>query len=130
VIEAERRRTPGLDAELGAAAALAARPSAAAKAEAWALASDPDIGNRLLTAVLDGLWSPTQADLVAPYVDRYLREAPDWCKRGQGFAHVVGRARPPLLLTDAQRSVLDEQLAGDLPTVLRRSWSDWRDDLG
>ncbi|WP_243058794.1 aminopeptidase N [Nocardioides sp. SR21] len=128
-IEAERLRSPGLDAELGAAAALAARPTEHAKADAWAVVSDPEVGNRVLTTVLGGLWSPEQADLVAPYVDRYLREAPAWSARGAGFAQVVGQARPTLLLTDAQRALLHEQLAGELPTVLRRQWSDWADDL-
>jgi aminopeptidase N len=42
---------------------------------------------------------------------------------------VVGRARPPFALTPAQLALLDEALAGDLPTVLRRQWEDWRDDL-
>ncbi|GAA4378271.1 aminopeptidase N [Nocardioides caricicola] len=130
LIEAERRRAPGLAADLGAAAALAARPTPAAKAEAWAVASDPAVGNRMFTAVLGGLWSAQQADLIAPYVDRYLREAPSWSERGAGFAQVVGQARPTLLLTDAQRALLHEQLAGELPTVLRRQWSDWADDLG
>ncbi len=130
LIAAERRRAAGLDAELGAAAALAARPTAAAKAEAWTIVADPDVGNRVLAAVLGGLWSAEQAELVAPYVERYLREAPTWSARGSGFAQVVGQARPALLLTDAQRSLLHEQLAGELPTVLRRQWSDWSDDLG
>ncbi|WP_395656705.1 aminopeptidase N [Nocardioides sp.] len=128
-IEAERVRRPGLDADLGAAAALAARPTADAKEAAWAVAAAPDVGNRLLTAVLEGLWSVEQADLLAPYVDRYLSEAPGWAARGDGFAQVVGRARPALLLGAAQRALLDEQLAGDLPTVLRRSWADWAEDL-
>ena len=38
-VEDERRRTPGVEAELGAAAALAARPSAEAKDGAWAVVS-------------------------------------------------------------------------------------------
>jgi aminopeptidase N len=77
-----------------------------------------------------GLWSVEQPGLVAPYVERYLREAPAWAERGQGFAQVVGRVRPGLALTDAQVALLDDALAGDLPTVLRRQWEDWRDDLG
>ncbi|WP_395691172.1 aminopeptidase N [Nocardioides sp.] len=129
LVERERQRSPGLDADLGAAAALAARPTAEAKAEAWAVASGPDVGNRTFSRVLEGLWSAEQAELVAPYVERYLREAPAWAARGDGFALVVGRARPPLLLTPAQRALLHEQLAGDLPVVLRRVWADWADDL-
>jgi aminopeptidase N len=130
VVEAERTRRPGSEAELGAAAALAARPTREAKAAAWDVASAPDVDNRRFAAVLAGLWSPEQADLLAPYVDRYLSDAPRWAARGQGFAQVVGQSRPALLLTDDQRDLLHRQLAGDLPTVLRRQWADWADDLG
>jgi aminopeptidase N len=130
LVEAERRRDPGTDADLGAAAALAARPTAEAKAEAWTVASDPTVGNRLFRATMRGLWSPGQADLVAPYVERYLREGPRWAARGQAFGQQVGHARPSLALTDTQVALLDEALAGDVPTVLRRLWEDWRDDLG
>jgi aminopeptidase N len=145
-IEAERARRPGSDAELGAAEALAARPSEEAKAAAWRTASAPDVDNRTFSAVLAGVWSGVgsgvgsgpgpgswsaeRPDPVAPYVDAYLREAPAWAARGQGFAQVVGQARPTLPLTDGQLALLHDRLSGDLPTVLRRQWSDWADDLG
>ncbi len=129
-IESERLREPGTDAETGACAALAARPDRAAKEAAWATAADPTVDNRIFAATMRGLWSPERPDLVAPYVERYLREAPGWAARGQGFALVVGQARPALALTDDQVALLDEALAADLPTVLRRQWEDWRDDLG
>jgi aminopeptidase N len=129
-IEAERVREPGSDAEVGAAAALAARPSEAAKEAAWSAAGDPAVDNRIFEALMAGLWSPEQPDLLAPYVERYLRDAPMWAARGQAFALVVGRARPALALTDGQVALLDEALDADLPTVLRRQWEDWRDDLG
>jgi len=129
-IEAERVREPGSDAEVGAAAALAARPSESAKAAAWSAAGDPSVDNRIFEALMTGLWSPERPVLLAPYVERYLREAPDWASRGQAFALVVGRERPALALTKGQVARLDEALAADLPTVLRRQWEDWRDDLG
>lgn len=129
-IEAERAREPGSDAEVGATAALAARPSESAKAAAWSAAGDPAVDNRTFEALLTGLWSPERPGLSAPYVERYLREAPAWATRGQAFALVVGGARPALALTSDQVALLDEALAGDLPTVLRRQWEDWRDDLG
>jgi aminopeptidase N len=129
LIEPERLRDPGMQAELGAAGALAARPTVAAKEAAWAIASEPAVDNRRFAAVMEGLWSPEQADLLAPYVDRYLREAPAWAARGQAFAQAVGMARPALLLTDRQRSALETALAGEVPVVLRRKWEDWLDDL-
>ena len=84
----------------------------------------------MLSSVLGGLWQVEQADLLAPYVERYLVRAPVWAARGDGFAQVVGQSGPALLLTPDQRSLLDSHLAVQLPTVLRRSWSDWVDDLG
>ncbi|KQW48847.1 aminopeptidase [Nocardioides sp. Root1257] len=128
-IEEERARVPGTEAEVGAAAALASLPTASAKATAWSVVTDPDVDNRTFGAAMGGLWSAEQADLVAPYVERYLAEAPGWAARGQAFAQVVGRARPTFLLTDAQVALLDGAVAGDLPTVLRRQWEDWLDDV-
>jgi aminopeptidase N len=130
LVEVERRRTPGTEAEVGAAAALAARPTVEAKDAAWAVVSDPAVDNRLFTATMGGLWSPGQEELLAPYVDRYLRQAPRWAGRGASFAQVVGQQRPAIALTGEQLALLDRALAGDLPTVLRRHWEDWRDDLG
>jgi len=129
LIEAQRVREPGVDAELGATAALAARPTAQAKEEAWAAAAHPDVDNRRFAALMSGLWSLEQGELLAPYVERYLREAPTWARRGQAFAQAVGRARPALALDAGQVASLDAALTGDLPTVLRRQWEDWRDDL-
>ena len=129
-IRAEGAREPGVESRLGVASALAARPTADAKEEAWAVAADPGVDNRVFTSVMEGLWSAEQADLLAAYVERYLREAPGWAARGQAFAQVVGRARPALMLTTGQVDLLREALAGDVPTVLRRQWEDWYDDLG
>jgi aminopeptidase N len=128
-IEDERRRDGTADGDLGAATALAARPTAAAKAEAWsALSEDEAISNRLFTAVSAGLWSPEQADLVAPYLPVYLEAAPRLAARGPAFSQVVGRAFPQLHLDEAQLALLREALAGDVPTVLRRHWEDVLDD--
>jgi aminopeptidase N len=79
--------------------------------------------------VLVGLWSVEQADLLAPYVDRYLAEAPTWAARGQAFAQVVGQRFPALALTTEQVAALETALEGDLPAVLRRQWDDRLDDL-
>jgi aminopeptidase N len=128
-IRAEGAREPGVESRLGVASALAARPTADAKEQAWAVVADPAVDNRVFSSVMEGLWSAEEADLLAPYVERYLREAPAWAARGQAFAQVVGRARPALMLTSAQVDLLREALAGDVPTVLRRQWEDWYDDL-
>ena len=128
-IDAALASDPGRDGELGALRARAARPTPQAKAEAWALASDPDVDNRRFAALLDGLWSSSRTELVGPYVERYLQEAPAWAARGQAFAQVVGRCFPTFALSSAQRALLRTALAGDVPTVLRRQWDDRLDDL-
>jgi aminopeptidase N len=128
-VAAEGRRDRTAEGELGAARALAARPTREAKESAWAAAATPDIGNRRFQAVMGGLWSLEQTGLLDPFVDRYLAAAPGWARRGQGFAQVVGQAFPALPLTQAQMAALVSALDGEVPTVLRRQWADRLDDL-
>lgn len=129
-IEAERLRDGTVDGELGAARALAARPTAEAKAAAWAAATEVDVSNRRFEAVMAGLWAGDDAALVAPYVEHYLASAPEIAvRRGQAFSQIVGRAYPSLPVTAAQVAALDAALAGEVTSVLRRHWEDWRDDL-
>ncbi|MCW2814146.1 MAG: Membrane alanyl aminopeptidase Metallo peptidase family, partial [Nocardioides sp.] len=76
-VEAERLRDGTVDGELGAARALAARPSREAKDAAWAAATEPEVSNRRFEAVMAGLWATDDVALVAPYVDLYLSAAPE-----------------------------------------------------
>ncbi|MGI9158079.1 MAG: aminopeptidase N [Marmoricola sp.] len=129
-IDGEAAADRSSQAETGAARARAAIPTRQAKEDAWSVFSAPDVGNRVFRAVADGLWVPEQADLVAPYVDRYLAEAPAWAeRRGQGFSRVLGHAFPAHAATPEALTGLATALAGSLPTVLRRAWEDERDDL-
>ena len=131
-IEAERRRDQTFAGELGAARALAARPTAEAKAAAWATMSAPDVSNRVFEACAQGLWDPERVELCTAYVDAYLADSPAICeRRGQGFSLVVGRnAFPALELSAAQHRRLADTLAsGSVPTVLARLWNDQLDDL-
>ncbi|GAB2918549.1 aminopeptidase N [Rhodococcus aerolatus] len=129
VVEDERRRDGSVQGDLGAARALAARPTAAAKEQAWAEVAAPDVGNRRFEAVTAGLFTPRHADLVRPFVARYLAEAPGWAARGQAFARTVGRAFPAVPLDTGQVDALRAALAGDVPPVLARQWADHLDDL-
>jgi aminopeptidase N len=113
-------------------AALASRPDAAAKAEAWAQLCDPHVSNRDFEALVVGLWTPGQEDLVEPYVARYLDEAPRLAERGQAFAAEVASSCPrmPLALDRLQRLRDDLETASERTdnTVLRRGWHDAVDD--
>ncbi|MEO9323433.1 aminopeptidase N [Nocardioides sp. C4-1] len=127
-VEAERRRDGTVDGDLGAARALAARPSREAKEAAWAAATRPDVANRHFEAVLAGLWQPEQAHLVLPYVDRYVAEAPALAERGQAFAQTVGKAFPAVPLDRDRLDAVAAALAGVTSTVLTRQWQDALDD--
>jgi aminopeptidase N len=113
--------------------ALAGRPDAAAKAAAWEQILDPQVSNRDFEALVTGLWTPGQADLCAPYVQRYLDDAPALAARGQAFAQEVAFAAPrfPMALDRLQALRDDLEAAADRTdnTVLRRGWRDTVDDL-
>jgi aminopeptidase N len=128
-IEAERLRDGTADGDLGAATALAARPTAEAKSSAWAaMTEDPDVSVRRFRALAAGLWSLSQRELVAPYIAAYAAVAPSLARRGSAFAEAVGRAFPALPLTAEELELTREALRGDVPAVLRRSWEDELDD--
>jgi aminopeptidase N len=127
-IEEERRRDGSADGDLGAATALAARPTSEAKEEAWRQLLADDVSNRRFAALARGLWPAEQAGLAAAYLPRYLEAGPRWATRGPAFSQGVGAAFPAFHLDDAQLDLLREALAGELPTVLRRQWQDALDD--
>ena len=114
--------------------ALASRPDAAAKADAWTRLIDPSVSNRDFEALVTGLWTPGQEELCEPYVARYLGEAPRIAAaraglragggvrcaavadgRSSGSSGCVTTSRRPPLTTDN--------------TVLRRGWRDLVDDF-
>jgi aminopeptidase N len=128
--EAELARDPSSGGGLAAATARAAVPDVSAKATAWQVLSDGGTSNRTYAATARGFWSPEQHDLLAPYVRRYLEEAPGLARtRGQAFSRLVGASFPALALGADELALLDQALVGDLPTVLRRAWEDRRDDV-
>jgi aminopeptidase N len=127
-IETERRRDGSADGDLGAATALAVRPTAAAKAEAWAALTEDGISNRRFSAIAAGLWPAEQAELGAAYLPRYLEAGPRWAARGPAFSARVGDAFPRFHLDVVQLGLVREALSGDVPTVLRRAWEDALDD--
>jgi aminopeptidase N len=130
-IDEERHGDGTVVGQVGAARALAAIPHPEAKERAWArMFADPHVSNRMFEAAAEGFWDPEQVPLVHPYVARYLEEAPAVARaRGQAFSQLVGSAFPDIPLGDPDVAALEDALAGDVPTVLRRAWEDRLDDL-
>jgi aminopeptidase N len=94
------------------------------------MVEDEQVSNRRFEYLAAGLWSVEQAELLRPFVRRYLTETPAVAeRRGQAFCGVVGDAFPQVALDDEQLDLLRTALAGDLPPVLRRDWEDRYDDL-
>ena len=116
---------------LGAAGAMAALPTEAAKAAAWQrLLGDDTLSNREFEAVSYGFWDPEQTVLVHPYLPRYLSEGLAAARRrGPSFEERLGKTFPLVPLTDEHVEALAETLRGEVPTVLRRAWEDAYDDL-
>jgi aminopeptidase N len=79
-----------------------------------------------------GLWTPGQEELCAPYLDRYLEDAPRVAERSQGFAADISWAAPrmPMALErlEAFRDRLEAASELTSNTVLRRGWRDTVDD--
>ena len=112
--------------------ALASRPDAAAKDDAWKQIVDPTVSNRDFEALVAGLWTPGQEDLCAPYFERYLEDAPRLAQRSQSVAKEVASAAPRMPMAmprlEALRDRLDVASEGTDNTVLRRGWRDTVDD--
>ncbi|MGN6611921.1 MAG: ERAP1-like C-terminal domain-containing protein, partial [Angustibacter sp.] len=133
-IAPEEARDRSVSGHHAALAARAAVPTSEAKRASWDLLMSGTLGSHELSAVASGFWGWEQADLVAPYVERYVLDGLALARRsGQAMGKVIGAAFPWLPLTpDTRRSLrraVAAALEGDVPTVLARSWNDSLDDL-
>ena len=130
-IEAELSRDPTAAGQRRAATARALRPTAAAKAEAWRLATEDDeLPNAMNEAVIGGFFHPAQTELTEPYVQPYFAVIPDvWERRTSEPAQnvVVG------LFPDAPSTDVVDRAEAFLadpanPPALRRLVAEGRDD--
>jgi aminopeptidase N len=132
LIEAEAAADRSSNGHQASLAALAGRPESAAKEDAWQRICDSNVSNRDFTALVAGLWTPGQEELFAPYLDRYLEDAPRIAERSQSFADAAADAAPrtPMGLDRFRRfrDDLDVASTGTTNTVLRRGWEDTVDD--
>ncbi|MEU4979279.1 aminopeptidase N [Streptomyces sp. NPDC021969] len=113
---------------------LAARPSAAVKAQAWAQVVESDaLSNALVEATIAGFAQPSQRDLVAPYTEKYFAAIERvWAERSIQIGMDVVRGLFPSL-RDSQDTLdaTDAWLSAheDAAPALRRLVLEARDDL-
>ncbi len=132
-IDAELGRDATSAGERHAATARALRPTPEAKAQAWHLAvEDVDVPNAVQAAVIAGMWSSEQTELIQAWVEPYFAAiGPLWEQRPGEIAQtaVVG-LYPWLLTSQATIDRTDAYLAaGDVPSSLRRLLLEGRDGV-
>ncbi|ATL71649.1 aminopeptidase N [Nocardia terpenica] len=122
-IDAELRRDPTATGRRQAATAGAMRPQAAVKEQAWdTVVHDDSVPNITTRAIVMGFAPIGQADLLAPYVDRYFADVPGvWERRSSEVAQtVVIDLYPTWAITPEAVAAADRFLTGDHPPALRR----------
>ena len=133
-IDAELSRDDTATGRRHAAAALAARPTASAKQEAWAAVVDDDsLPNAVQTAIIGGFARPGQADLLRPYVATYFERVRDvWAERTNEIAqNIVVGLFPTLIAEQSTVDAADAWLAdnSDAVPALRRLVLESRDGV-
>ncbi|GAA0812447.1 aminopeptidase N [Spirilliplanes yamanashiensis] len=132
-VDAELARDRSASGEHRAALCRSALPDAAAKERAWAvLTGAVDASNRIVEANAEGFWQPEQAELTAPYVERYFAQMPEVAGRFNPWLaeRVAKLAYPRLAVAARTRQLAADLLAApDLPAQLRRAVVDADDDL-
>jgi aminopeptidase N len=103
-IGAELARDRTATGERHAAAARSARPTAQAKAAAWAaVVESDDLPNALLTATIGGWGHPAHAELLRPYVEPYFTALKDiWANRTNEMAQTIVVGMYPTVLADQE----------------------------
>ncbi|MFF5444630.1 aminopeptidase N [Streptomyces sp. NPDC012888] len=129
-IAAELERDKTAAGERHAATARAARPTAEAKAAAWASVIDSgDLPNAVQEAVIGGFVQTDQRELLAPYADRYFAVLKDvWDSRSHEIAQQIAVGLYPSLQVSAETlAATDAWLASAEPNAaLRRLVSESR----
>ncbi|MGH3313274.1 MAG: aminopeptidase N, partial [Streptomyces sp.] len=128
-ITAELERDATSAGERHAALARAARPTAEAKAEAWASvvgsgAADPTAGlpNAVQEAVISGFLQTDQRELLAPYSEKYFAVVKDiWDERSHEMAQQIAVGLYPTLQVSRQTlEATDAWLASAGPSAALR----------
>ncbi|MGW6276362.1 aminopeptidase N [Kribbella sp. NPDC055071] len=132
-IDAELERDSSSEGLVHATRCRAALPTAEAKERAWAqIMTDADIANYELYAACEGFWHPSQAEVTAPYVDRYFAEIAGTEKLRTGWV-VATSAKSAFPRFAVEQRVVDRaaDLVADesVAAGIRRSVGDGMDDL-
>jgi len=132
-IETELRRDDTATGRRHAAAALAARPDADAKEEAWrSVVERDDLPNATSAAIIGGFVQREQRDLLEPYVERYFAALKTvWAAKTNEIAQqVVIGLYPALRVEVSTLERTDSYVAADSPVpALRRLLVEGRDGI-
>jgi aminopeptidase N len=132
-IDAELRRDDTAAGRRHALACRAARPTPAAKEEAWRLAVDSDeLPNAEQAAVIGGFVQIEQRELLRPFRDRYFAVVADiWRERTSEIAqNIVVGLYPSVLAEQETVDMTDEYVRREQPTpALRRLLVEGRDGV-
>jgi aminopeptidase N len=124
VISAELERDPTDEGRRAAAAARAAVPKVAAKAEAWRMViNDPNTSLAMKRAIAGGFHRTDQLELLVGFVEPYFEALmPVWesFEVDQAIS-IIEWMYPKAVLTRDVVHATDQALAGDLPGPIRRS---------
>jgi aminopeptidase N len=133
VIAAEAERDPTAAGARHAVAARAARPTAEAKAEAWAsIMDDPKLPNAMLSATMAGFQQADQTELLAPYRDKYFASIERlWAERTNETAIGIVTSMYPYLLIeqDTIDATVTYLRTGDAVPAIRRLLVEGRDGV-
>ncbi len=133
LIAAERARDATDVGERRALSARAARPAAAAKAEAWAgIAGEATGSFALMRARMGGFMQPGQVDLIAPYVEKYFAALPGfWAERNIEVAmSFAGSMYPRVAMSDELVLRTERFLAAEkAPAPIRRTLIEGADEV-
>ncbi|GAA1607021.1 aminopeptidase N [Actinoplanes couchii] len=133
VIEAERERDRSASGEQWAVRCRAALPDASAKEAAWtAIVADGSLSNRLADLTAAGFWQPEQAELLAPYAERYFTDMPGMMRIRSGMSaeRIAVTAYPAVIVSDRTRQLAAGLLAEPgLHPILHRVVLDADDDM-
>ena len=132
-IASELARDNTASGQRHAATTKASRPTAEAKAGAWAAVVDSDtLPNALQTATIAGFQDPDQRDLLRPYVQRYFESVGQvWNARTSEMAsNIVIGLYPALIVEEDVARLSDDYLAREHPPApLARLLSEGRDGI-